>query len=157
MDHLRSGLKISLSQFSDKGIKPENQDTLGARIPEGTALITKGIAIAIADGVSSSRSAQQASQSAVRGFLTDYYATPDTWCTQQSAIQVIKSLNQYLWGQSRNNVREEGYLTTFSSLILKGNTAFVFHVGDTRVYRFRHGELEQLTRDHPQRIDKKTT
>jgi len=157
MDHLQSSLKISLAQYSDRGIKPENQDTLGAKIAEGSALITKGIAIAIADGVSSSSSAQQASQSAVRGFLTDYYATPDTWRTQQSAIRVIQSLNQYLWGQSRNSVRQEGYLTTFSSLILKGDTAFIFHVGDTRVYRYRNDTLEQITRDHTQRIDKKTT
>ncbi len=157
MDHLQTELKIALAQFCDKGIKPENQDTVGARIPEGSALISKGIAIAIADGVSSSSSAQQASQTAITGFLTDYYATPDTWRTQQSAIRVIQSLNQYLWGQSRNSVREEGYLTTFSSLILKGDSAFVFHVGDTRVYRFRDGYLEQLTRDHSQRIDKKTT
>ena len=157
MDHLHSSLKISLAQYSDKGIKPENQDTVGARIPDGSTLATKGIAIAVADGVSSSSSAQQASQSAVKGFLTDYYATPDTWRTQRSAIQVIKSLNQYLWGQSRNNVRQEGYLTTFTSLILKGETAFIFHIGDTRAYRFRNNNLEQLTRDHTQKIDRKTT
>lgn len=157
MDHLLPSLKISLAQFSDKGIKEENQDTIGARIPEGSALATKGIAVAIADGVSSSDSAKQASQSAICGFLTDYYATPDTWRTQQSAIRVIHSLNQSLWGQSRNSVREEGYLTTFSCLILKGDSAFVFHVGDTRVYRLRDGNLEQLTRDHTQKIDKNTT
>ena len=157
LDHLLPSLKISLAQFSDKGRKEENQDTIGARIPEGSALATKGIAVAIADGVSSSDSAKQASQSAICGFLTDYYATPDTWRTQQSAIRVIHSLNQSLWGQSRNSVREEGYLTTFSCLILKGNSAFVFHVGDTRVYRLRNGNLEQLTRDHTQKIDKNTT
>ncbi|WP_086933261.1 bifunctional protein-serine/threonine kinase/phosphatase [Agarilytica rhodophyticola] len=157
MDHIHSTLDISLAQISDKGIKPENQDTIGARIPEGSALTTKGIAIAIADGVSSSASARQASQSAVTGFLTDYYATPDTWRTQQSAVQVIQSLNRYLWAQSQNNVRDEGYLTTFSCIIFKGDKCFIFHVGDTRVYRYRDNVLEQLTRDHSQKIDKKTT
>ncbi|MFT7559656.1 MAG: serine/threonine protein phosphatase PrpC [Flavobacteriales bacterium] len=157
MDHLHSSLKIDLAQKSDRGRKDENQDTIGARIPEGSALASKGIAIAIADGVSSSDSAKQASQSAVTGFLNDYYATPDTWRTQQSAIQVIQSLNQYLWGQSRNNVRQEGFLTTFSCLILKGDKSFIFHIGDSRVYRLRNGYLEQLTRDHSQRIDRNTT
>lgn len=157
MEHLQSALKVAFSQFSDKGRKPENQDTVGARIPEASALAIKGIAIAIADGVSSSSSARMASQTAVTGFLTDYYATPDTWRTQQSAIRVIQSLNQSLWGQSRNSVREEGYLTTFSVLILKGDSSFIFHVGDTRVYRLRQSHLELLTRDHTQRIDRKTT
>lgn len=160
MNHLLSRLDITLAQFSDRGRKAENQDTLGARIPapEQTALLaTKGIALAIADGVSSSAAARQASQAAVSGFLTDYYATPDTWRTQQSAMQVIRSLNQYLWGQSRNSIRDEGYLTTFSALVLKGDKVFSFHVGDSRIYRVRDGLLEQLTRDHTQKIDRNTT
>ncbi len=160
MDYLRSSLAVTLAQYSDKGRKPENQDTIGARIPgggQGSLMATKGIALAVADGVSSSAAAKQASQTAVTGFLTDYYATPDTWGTQQSATLVIRSLNRYLWSLSQNSVREEGYLTTFSALILKGDKSFVFHVGDTRVYCLRKGQLEQLTRDHSQKIDAKTT
>ena len=157
MDHICSNLTVNLAQYSDKGVKKENQDTIGAQIPQGNALVTKGIAVVVADGVSSSASAQQASQSAVTGFLTDYYATPDTWRTAQSATRVIHSLNRYLWGQSQNSVSGEGYLTTFSALIMKGDKAFIFHVGDSRVYRIREGVVEQLTRDHAQAIDKHTT
>lgn len=157
MDHLQSVLQITFAQKSDAGRKPENQDTVGARIPEGNLLTTKGIAIAIADGVSSSKAARDASQTAIAGFLSDYYATPDTWRTQQSAMRVIQSLNSSLWGRSQNSIYGEGYLTTFSALILKGDTGFIFHVGDTRVYRLRDNNLELLTRDHTQRIDKHTT
>ena len=157
MEHLQSTLTVNFAQLSEAGQKPENQDTLGARIPEGSALTSKGIAFVIADGVSSSDAARQASQSAVSGFLTDYFATPDTWSTSHSAHRVIKALNQYLWGQSRNAIYGQGQLTTFTSLILKGNTGFVFHVGDTRLYRIRNNEFEQITRDHSQQIDKETT
>jgi serine/threonine protein phosphatase PrpC len=130
---------------------------LGARLPEDQQLTSKGIAMAIADGVSSSEAAREASQTAIIGFLTDYYATPDTWRTGPSAVQVIEALNRSLWGRSRNSVYGEGFLTTFSALILKGDTGFIFHVGDTRVYLMRDGDLEQLTRDHSQRIDQDTT
>ena len=157
MDHLQSNLQIKFAQRSEAGRKPENQDTVGARIPEGNALTTKGIAIAIADGVSSSLAAREASQTAITGFLCDYYATPDTWRTQQSAIRVIQALNSSLFGRSQNSIYGEGYLSTFSALILKGATAFIFHVGDTRVYRLRGNEFELLTRDHNQRIDRHTT
>ncbi|WP_062061789.1 bifunctional protein-serine/threonine kinase/phosphatase [Cellvibrio sp. OA-2007] len=157
MDHLQSTLHISFAQKSEAGRKPENQDTVGARIPEGNLLTTKGIAIAIADGVSSSKAAREASQTAIAGFLSDYFATPDTWRTQQSAMRVIQSLNSSLWGRSQNSIYGEGYLTTFSALILKGDSGFIFHVGDTRVYRLRDDNLELLTRDHTQRIDKHTT
>ncbi len=156
MDHLQSGLRVRFAQRSEAGRKPENQDTVGARIPQGHALTNKGIAIAIADGVSSSMAAREASQTAITGFLTDYYATPDTWRTQQSAMRVIQALNSSLFGRSQNSIYGEGYLTTFSALILKGSTAFLFHVGDTRVYRLRRDDLECLTRDHTQRIDRET-
>lgn len=156
MEHLQSALQIRFAQHSEAGSKPENQDTVGARLPEGSALTSKGIAIAIADGVSSSEAAREASQTAITGFLTDYYATPDTWRTQQSAVRVIQSLNSSLWGRSQNSVYGEGYLTTFSALILKGDSGFIFHVGDTRVYRLRDGSLEPLTRDHTQRLDRNT-
>lgn len=157
MDHLQSTLQIRFAQHSEAGQKPENQDTVGARLPEGQALTNKGIAIAIADGVSSSKAAREASQTAITGFLTDYYATPDTWRTQQSAIRVIQSLNSSLWGRSQNSIYGEGYLSTFSALILKGDTGFIFHVGDTRVYRLRGEQLECLTRDHTTKIDRHTT
>ena len=159
MDHIQSSLNIAFAQVSLAGTKRENQDTIGARIPDSDSniLANKGIAIAIADGVSTSQSAKQASQLAITGFLSDYYATPDTWRTGESATQVIQSLNRYLWSLGLNSPRQEGMLTTFSSLILKGDTGFSFHVGDSRIYRLRNGYLEQLTRDHAQRIDRKTT
>jgi len=156
MDHLQSTLRIRFAQRSEAGRKTENQDTVGARIPDGNALTNKGIAIAIADGVSSSMAAREASQTAIAGFLTDYYATPDTWRTQQCAMRVIQALNSSLFGRSQNSIYGEGYLTTFSALILKGSTAFIFHVGDTRVYRLRGNDFECITRDHTQRIDRNT-
>jgi len=42
----------------------------------------------------------------------------------------------------------KGMVTTLSALVVKSTTAYIFHVGDTRIYRLRNGELEQLTRDH---------
>jgi protein phosphatase len=156
MDHLQSTLRVRFAQRSEAGKKSENQDTVGARIPDGNSLTNKGIAIAIADGVSSSMAAREASQTAIAGFLTDYYATPDTWRTQQSAMRVIQALNSSLFGRSQNSIYGEGYLTTFSAIILKGSTAFIFHVGDTRIYRLRSEDFECITRDHTQRIDRNT-
>ena len=71
------GLQISLGQYSDKGRKATNQDFHGALIPNEPLLSLKGIAIVMADGISSSSVSQVASESAVKSFLTDYYCTSE--------------------------------------------------------------------------------
>ncbi|HEY5648719.1 MAG TPA: bifunctional protein-serine/threonine kinase/phosphatase, partial [Nitrospiria bacterium] len=47
-----------------------------------------------------------------------------------------------------------GMVTTLSALVLKSSTAYVFHVGDTRIYRLRQGDLECLTDDHRMIVSK---
>ena len=48
-------------------------------IPEEPQLTSKGIAIALADGIGSSDVSQIASEAAVDSFLDDYYCTSDAW------------------------------------------------------------------------------
>jgi len=145
-------LKISLGQYSDKGRKEINQDFLGARVPEEPLLSSKGIALALADGISSSAVSQVASQSAITGFLSDYYCTSPAWSVKKSAQRVLMAVNSWLYSQTRQSPepyeKDRGYVCTFSALILKSTTAHLFHAGDARVYRWREGALEQLTEDH---------
>ena len=68
-------LKISVGQHTDKGRKEKNQDFHGVYIPKEPLLSSKGVAIALADGISSSDVSQIASESAVTGFLADYFCT----------------------------------------------------------------------------------
>ena len=96
MEHLQSALQIRFAQRSEAGRKPENQDTVGARLPDGAALTSKGIAIAIADGVSSSEAAHEASQTAITGFLTDYYANSEPKVTKYAQFKIATCLNSYL-------------------------------------------------------------
>ena len=66
-------LKVSVGQYSEKGRKEVNQDFYGVLVPHEPLLASKGIAVAIADGIGSSDVSQVASESAIKGFLTDYY------------------------------------------------------------------------------------
>ena len=87
----QSGLSISLGQYSDRGRKATNQDFHGAVVPEGATLVLKGAAFAIADGISSSPVGHLAAQIAVNSFLSDYYATSDTWTVERAAHRVISA------------------------------------------------------------------
>src|SRR6266853_5066070 len=96
-------LQISVGQHSDKGRKPANQDFHGVLIPKEPLLSLKGIAIVLADGISSSNVSQIASESTVKGFLSDYYCTPDSWSVKTSAQRVIAATNSWLHAQTRRS------------------------------------------------------
>lgn len=140
---------ISVGQFSATGRKARNDDSYGVMIPKGHELSSRGIAMAIADGMSSSEGAKAASETSVTNFLEDYYATPESWAVKKSAAVVLKALNNWLHGQglSRHG-STSGMVSTFTGLILKAGMAHVFHAGDTRVALLRDNVCEPLTRDH---------
>ena len=147
-------LKISIGQCSDKGRKAINQDFHGALIPKEPLLSVKGIAVVLADGISSSNVSQIASQSTVKGFLTDYYCTSESWSVKTSAQRVIAATNSWLHAETRRSQhaseydRDKGYVCTLSAMVIKAAAAHIFHVGDSRIYRVNGKSLEQLTEDH---------
>ena len=145
-------LQVVIGQYSDKGRKEINQDFHAALVPQEPQLGSKGVVIALADGISSSKVSQHASQTAVTGFLEDYYCTSEAWSVKLSAQRVLSATNSWLFSQTRQSQyrydKDKGYVCTFSALILKAATAYLFHVGDTRIYRLRDQALEQLTEDH---------
>ena len=145
-------LKISVGQHSDKGRKPANQDFHGVLVPDEPLLSLKGIAIVLADGISSSSVSQVASESAVKSFLTDYYCTSESWSVKTSAQRVLAATNSWLHSQTRRSQyaydRDKGYVCTLSAMVVKSTTAHIFHVGDSRIYRVAGNALEQLTDDH---------
>ncbi|MDC9724299.1 MAG: protein kinase [Gammaproteobacteria bacterium] len=143
-------LRVDVGSYSDKGIKEENQDSIGHFIPDNLNLLSaKGAAFTLADGVSSSAEAKQASQACVTGFVSDYFSTPDSWSVKKSGGKVLTSINTWLFGQSNQfHDSSRGLVSTFCGLVLKSTTAHLFHVGDSRIYLLRNGKLEQLTNDH---------
>jgi serine/threonine protein phosphatase PrpC/ribosomal protein L39E len=145
-------LRISVGQHSDKGRKQTNQDFHGVLIPKEPLLSMKGIAIVLADGISSSNVSQIASESAVKSFLTDYYCTSESWSVKTSAQRVLAATNSWLNAQTRRSQflyeKDKGYVCTLSAMVIKSTTAHLFHVGDSRIYRLAGQALEQLTEDH---------
>ena len=149
---MRHDLAISIGQHSDKGRKETNQDFHGALIPVQPSLGLKGIAIALADGISTSTVSRIAAESAIKSFLTDYYCTSDSWSVKTSAQRVIAATNAWLYSQTRRSQnpydKDKGYVCTLTVMVVKSATAHIFHIGDARVYRVASNALEQLTNDH---------
>jgi serine/threonine protein phosphatase PrpC len=145
-------LRVSVGQYSDRGRKPLNQDFHGLVLPTGAQREIKGIAVAIADGISSSDVSHIASETAVKSFLQDYYCTSDAWSVKQAGQRVLSACNSWLYAQSQQSQYRDdvnrGYVCTFSALVIKSTTAHIFHLGDSRIYRLNGQGLEQLSKDH---------
>lgn len=149
---MKSRLELSISQYSTGGRKDVNQDFHDICIPNEPQLTLKGVAIAIADGIGSSSVSQIASKTAVTSFLMDYLSTPDAWSVKKSALRVLGAANSWLHSQTMqsnySHDKNRGYVCTFSAMVLRSSSAYIFHAGDTRIYRLRDSVLEQLTQDH---------
>ena len=142
-------LKVSIGVYSDKGVKADNEDCYGVQIPDEPQLTHKGIAAVIADGMSGSDAGQLASHCCVTSFLSDYYSTPDSWTVKNAGQKILSATNSWLYSQGHRRFEStKGMVSTLSILLCKSTTGYIFHIGDSRIYRLRKGNLELLTRDH---------
>jgi serine/threonine protein phosphatase PrpC len=158
---MKKKLILNIGQYSSAGRKSINQDFHGVCIPDEPSLSTKGIAIAIADGISSSDVSQIASETSIKNFLQDYYCTSAAWSVKHSVQRVLKAVNSWLYTQTQQSDRrfdkDKGYICTFSGIVFKSNTAHLFHSGDSRIYKVTGNTLEQLTEDHRRTISAETS
>lgn len=144
-----SALHIEGGALSVAGRKAENQDAVAIHRPDGEALRSKGVVALVADGVSHCARAAEASRACATAVVGDYYSTPESWSVERAMSRVLNALNSWLFGSGGQARRQSDSLaTTLSLLVIKSTTAHLFHVGDSRIYRWRDGQLEQLTRDH---------
>ena len=148
---LQDSLVIAFGGFSTKGKKANNEDAFALKMNKGLELELKGHIAVIADGVSSANCAAQASQMSVCHFINEYLATPDTWSVQKSAAKVISSLNNWLYSRQlvadEKGIQEQ-WFSTFSALVLKGDKAQIFHVGDCQIAKINNDGYQVLTKEH---------
>lgn len=156
-------LKLDAAFLSETGRKSGgvNEDCAGVSVPvDEHSLLNKGAVLAVADGVSSAEAGREASHTAVGRFLDEYYKTPDTWSVSHCGEKILSTINLRLYRQSHEYATEgKGFLSTFSAIVIKGQTGHFFHIGDSRIYLLRQQklgpELTCLTSDHTAVISEK--
>lgn len=151
MDQVKP-FKASIATHTEAGSKKSiNEDAIGFRVPEDGLLATKGAVAVVADGVSSAEAGKEAARRSVEAVLDNYFATPELWSVKHAIQKTLTSLNSELYDLGREMPDEaRGYICTLSLLVIKSHLAYLFHVGDSRIYRLsaRDGSFSQLTRDH---------
>lgn len=145
---MQSGLSLSFGHAFVAPDQRRHRSSMSVQIPDNPRqLEAKGACAIIADSTWRNAIARQAGDISVRGFLADYYSTPDHWDIKTSATRVLRALNGWCYSQSRY-VQGGSYISSLSAIIFRGRESFLFHMGDTLVFRLRGAEFEQISRDH---------
>jgi len=145
--------KIQLHGQTDTGsVRDHNEDAI---------VYDDDIALAIlADGMGGHRGGEMASAitvSTVLEEITDKVKNltvgetdNDTGYSAESLIvqEAINLANKNVHDSSESNARYRGMGTTIVVVLFYDNRFTVAHVGDSRLYRLRNGELKQITSDH---------
>ena len=145
--------KIEIFGLTDIGlVRDHNEDSIGNDQDLGI--------IVLADGMGGHRGGEVASAitvSTVLETLTDRLRVIgpgdndeyNGYSLQGMAVHdAIGIANEKVFNASKENLQYRGMGTTVVVLLFHNNRFIVAHVGDSRLYRYRDGELEQITNDH---------
>jgi serine/threonine protein phosphatase PrpC len=98
----------------------------------------------VADGMGGAQAGEVASKMAVDSFDS---GMPDG-SPAEALVQIIESANRAIHDRSRTDARTAGMGTTVTAAYVGEADVTVAHVGDSRAYVLRGGDLIRLTRDH---------
>jgi len=139
---------IELSFVTDVGlVRPSNQDSLFVADSSRTE-DPLGLLVAVADGMGGHQGGEIASSHVTKA-LEGYYETVKRESIEKEFKRLLTDANRSLYRASRQDPDLTGMGTTLTAAIVRdGRSVTVFHVGDSRAYLWRSGELTQISQDH---------
>ena len=141
-------LVVRVAQLTDVGrVRTENQDFMILSTPEDEVDLGKGRLMVVADGMGGHRGGATASRMAATIIKDEFYKDPDKDLVT-SLERTLQKANARIFAESQANPDLRGMGTTCSALVVRDGSAYLGHVGDSRIYRVRKGEIVQLTDDH---------
>ena len=140
---------VEVKAATDLGLRrPQNEDSHGEWIPStAEERGRRGNLIVVADGMGGSRAGEVASRLAVDTVLRCYREAPGEDLLED-LHHAVEDANRVVHQESVAHPEHSGMGTTCTAVVLRGADAFIAHVGDSRAYLIRDGEIRQLTRDH---------
>jgi PPM family protein phosphatase len=112
-----------------------NEDSLLARAP----------LFVVADGMGGAQAGEVASRLAVESFQA---GLADASAPEAALAELTREANARIHELSHSHAEQAGMGTTLTAIYVGERDVSIAHVGDSRAYRFRDGELLRLTDDH---------
>ncbi len=145
--------KIEIVGRSHTGLKrSHNEDCIGTDLTAGL--------VALADGMGGYKAGEVASALAINTLVVDITdrlpaleneeeEEDDEFSPEsQLAREIVEKSNDIIYQTALAQPQYKGMGTTLVMALFYDNRVTVAHVGDSRMYRFRGGTLEQITVDH---------
>jgi protein phosphatase len=134
--------------------------TLSTSLPSGEVprrFDETGTVMMVADGMGGAAGGEIASRTAIQTLVNILLDVPD-WILRgddvsaerlvRRTVRFYRALNAEISERARVEPDLSGMGTTMTVAYAIGQALFIAHVGDSRAYLLRDGELRQLTRDH---------
>lgn len=140
---------VEHAALSDVGLcRSNNQDSLiVADAEDAGPQQAPGHLLVVADGMGAHAAGEVASRVAAETVLSVYRAH-ENGLPEDALRAAIREANAEIYRQGLASDELRGMGTTVSTLVLLPQEALIGHVGDSRIYRLRGNELQQLTFDH---------
>ena len=119
---------------------------------EDALLVREPYLFAVADGMGGYAAGEIASRAILKAFEAATHSLRHQQGEQnihKVLVEAFDKANTHVFKMAVSNDKYTGMGTTMTALYLPGDgTAYCCHVGDSRLYTYREGNLVQVTRDH---------
>ncbi|HLW17699.1 MAG TPA: Stp1/IreP family PP2C-type Ser/Thr phosphatase [Actinomycetota bacterium] len=134
---MTTAVQVRASLLTDVGrVRERNED----------AAFAGDHVFAVADGLGGHRAGEVASDLALGSVRALDQAEPRAAAKQ--VADAVRDGNKAVHDRAEGDESLRGMGTTMTAVVISGNTAFIAHVGDSRCYLIRAGQITQLSRDH---------
>ncbi len=145
--------KFACVQVTDVGkVRDHNEDAIGASLATGLLVLADGMggynAGEVASGIAVKTVLELVAEACQREDRGD--PEPETGLMRQSIVlrDAICRANKVIHQTAKSQPQCEGMGTTIVACLFYDNRVSIAHVGDSRLYRMRDGQFEQVTMDH---------
>ena len=145
--------KIKFSEITNTGmVREHNEDAIGTDSDMGLLVLADGMggynAGEVASGIAVQTITDLAAEGATREERNDI--DPHTGLMRQTIVlrDAVARANKIIFQTAQSQTHCEGMGTTLVAAMFYDNKISIAHVGDSRAYRLRNEQFEQLTMDH---------
>lgn len=140
-------VSVDVAALTDVGRSRErNEDNVHVQYGRSADVQQRGLLCVVADGMGGHQAGDVASRIAVETITAHYYGTPAD-VISEALENALHAANRAIWEQSQS-LAQRGMGSTATAVVLYGNDLILAHVGDSRAYLIRDGEIRQVTQDH---------